>query len=83
MELIDVQRTVVDRVALSVGQPLFISPLVSADIIDFRSGTGTKFGMESIRVRLDQNPSISGMNREFVQSAGLQSGFKPFPETVV
>lgn len=82
MDLIDVQRGVVDGVRMAVLQPLLVAPLIAVDSIKLTGSTGPGLSVEGVGVCfVAQIPVLPG-DSKFVGVKGLSAGDKDLPDPI-
>ena len=80
MDLVDVQRPVVDGVFLPVVQPGLVVPLVVPQLVELGGGAGPGLGVEGVGVGLHQQPAVRRLDRIFIGIIPGKSGDKALPQ---
>ena len=83
MDLIDVQRLVVQRFLPPLLQPGLIAPLIAGDIINFGGGVRPGLRVKSIGVGLGQDAAVPGVNGVLVDVVALHPGQEFLPNSAV
>ena len=83
MYFINIQRFLIDGVALPVVHPALVPPLVAGEIVQFGGGAGTGLGVEGVGVGLGQHPAVPGVDGVLIIIILLQAGQKCLPDTAL
>ena len=83
VHLVDIQRTVVDRMALPVLQPLLVAPLIAGQVVELGGVAGTGLGVEGVGVGLGQHPAVPGVDRVLICIVLLHARDKQLPHAAV
>ena len=80
VDLINIQRPVVDGILFPVVQPGLVVPLVSPQLIELGGRTRPGLGVEGVGVGFEQHPAVLGLDRIFVGVIALEAGDEALPQ---
>ena len=83
MHLVDIQRAMVDGMALPVFQPLLVAPLIAGQVVELGGVAWAGFSMEGVGVGLGQNPAVPGVYGVLIRVVLLQARDKQLPYAAV
>ena len=81
MDLIDIQRSVVDRVVLPVLQPGPVPPPVFPQLIELGGRAGPGLGVEGVGIGLEKDAPVRGFHRILIDVIPLEPGHKGLPDS--
>src|ERR1700678_491574 len=80
MDLVDGDGALVPDGLLALLDPLVIGPVIAIEIEDHGGGLAAMLAVEGVRVALDEQPAVGGLDLEFVVGALGYVGEEDFPD---
>ena len=82
MDLINIQRRVVDGPGAAALPPGSVVPMISLDAVQLAGGAGAGLGVEGIGVRLQPPDAVGAGHGELVSVVGLAAGNETLPDAL-
>ena len=81
MDLIDIQRPVVDRVLLPVVHPGLVVPPEAPQLVELGGVPGPGLGVEGVGIGLHEGAAVPGADGIFIDVVALQTGDEALPQS--